>query len=194
MPLPLLWRRADISSALSRAGASAFIVSGRVGGHDQLDDALQAAVETFHIRAVCSFGQNVPDGVVALSDLFAAEALDPLPPAEERPYPPGPAAHLAAVTWDVGADGAIPVARSHAELAAGGLAVLLESRLRAGRDHPHHLDDGLVRGPLHRAAAVAAGRRHAGAAPPVRSGRLRRSAALGCTSMRWCCRDRWSRN
>ncbi len=130
MPLPLLWRRADISSALSRAGASALIVSGRVGGHDQLDDALQAAVETFPIRAVCGFGQNVPDGVVALSDLFAAEALDPLPPAEERPYPPGPAAHLAVVTWDVGADGAIPVARSHAELVAGGLAVLLESRLQ----------------------------------------------------------------
>ena len=130
MPLPLLWRRADISSALSRAGASAFIVSGRVGAHDQLDDAMQAAVETFHIRAVCSFGENVPDGVVALSDLFTAETLDPLPPAEERPYPPGPAAHLAVITWDVSADGVIPVARSHAELAAGGLAVLLESRLR----------------------------------------------------------------
>lgn len=130
MPLPLLWRREDIINALSRAGASAFIVSGRMGGHDQFDDALQAAVETFHIRAVCCFGQNVPDGVVALSDLFTAEALDPLPPAEERPYPPGPAAHLAAITWDVGPDGTIPVARSHAELAAGGLAVLLESRLQ----------------------------------------------------------------
>ena len=129
MPLPLLWRRADITSALSRVGASALIVSGRVGGHDQLDDALQAAVETFHIRFVCGFGQNVPDGVVALNDLFAVETLDPLPPPEERPYPPGPAAHLAVITWDVGADGAIPVARSHAELVAGGLAVLLESRL-----------------------------------------------------------------
>jgi hypothetical protein len=130
MPLPLLWRQADITNALGRAGASALIVSGRVGAHDQLEDALQAAVETFHIRSVCSFGQNVPDGVVALSELFAAETLDPIPPMEERPYPPGPAAHLAVVTWDVGADGAIPVARSHAELAAGGLAVLLESRLR----------------------------------------------------------------
>ena len=55
---------------------------------------------------------------------------DPLPPAEERPYPPGPAAHLAVVTWDVAADGPILVARSHAELATGGLAVLLEGRLR----------------------------------------------------------------
>lgn len=130
MPLPLLWRREDIINALSRAGASALIVSGRVGEHAQLNDALQAAFETFHIRAVCCFGQNVPDGVVALSDLFTTEVLDPLPPTEERPYPPGPAAHLAAITWDVGPDGPIPVARSHAELAAGGLAVLLESRLQ----------------------------------------------------------------
>lgn len=130
MPLPLLWRRADITNALSCAGANALIVGGRIGDHDQHDDALQAAVETFHLRFVFSFGQNVPDGVVALSDLFTAETLDPLPPAEERPYPPGPAAHLAAITWDVGAEGAIAVARSHAELAAGGLAVLLESRLR----------------------------------------------------------------
>jgi hypothetical protein len=130
MPLPLLWRSAEITQALSRAGASALIVSGRVGGHDQLEDALHAAVETFHLRFVCGFGHTVPDGVVALGDLFTAETLDPLPPAPERPYPPGPAAHLAAITWDVGADGAIPVARSHAELATGGLAVLLESRLR----------------------------------------------------------------
>ena len=108
MPLPLLWRRADITHALSRAGANALIVSGRVGDHDQIDDAMQAAVETFHLRFVCGFGPNVPDGVIALSDLFTAETLDPLPPAEERPYPPGPAAHLAAITWDVGADGVLP--------------------------------------------------------------------------------------
>ncbi len=130
MPLPLLWRHADISNALSRAGASALIVSGRVGAHDQLGEALQAAVETFHLRFVCGFGPDIPDGVIALSELMAAEALDPLPPVEERPYPPGPAAHLAVITSDVGADGAFPVARSHAELAAGGLAVLLESRLK----------------------------------------------------------------
>lgn len=130
MPLPLLWRRAQLIDALSRSGASALIVSGRVGGHDQYDDALLAAAETFHIRFVCGFGSEVPDGVVGLSDLFTADAIDPLPPAEEEPYPPGPAAHLAAITWDVSAEGPVPIARSHAELAAGGLGVLLESRLR----------------------------------------------------------------
>src|SRR4029079_10297790 len=36
-------------------------------------------------------------------------------------------AHIAAITFDVGQGGVVPVARSHAELLAGGLAVLLES-------------------------------------------------------------------
>ena len=129
MPLPLLWRRADITNALSRAGASALIVSGRVGAHDQLDDAMQAAVETFHIRFVCGFGRNVPDGVVALDDLFAPKRsircrrrrTAPIRRDRPRISPSSPGTSAA--------DGAIPVARSHAELAAGGLAVLLESRL-----------------------------------------------------------------
>jgi hypothetical protein len=34
------------------------------------------------------------------------------------------------ITWDVAADGLVPVARSHSELIAGGLAVMLESRLQ----------------------------------------------------------------
>ncbi len=36
---------------------------------------------------------------------------------------------MAVITWDRTADGPVPVARSHAELMAGGLAILLESRL-----------------------------------------------------------------
>ncbi len=73
MPLPLLWRRADITAALSCAGASALIVNGRVGAHDQFDDALQAAAETFQIRFVCGFGPNLPDGVISLDELFDSE-------------------------------------------------------------------------------------------------------------------------
>jgi AMP-binding enzyme len=130
MPMPLLWRRADLAAALGRAGASALIVNGRVGQHNQFDDALQTAAETFQIRFVCGFGSNPPEGFVALNEMFTAESLDPLPAPDERPYPPGPAAHLAIITWEVGSDGPVPVARSHAELAAGGLSVLLEGRLK----------------------------------------------------------------
>lgn len=130
MPMPLLWRRAEAVAALSRVGANALIVSGRVGTVDHFALAMQVAAETFPIRFVCGFGRRPPDGVIGLDDLYTAETLDPPPaPDAKRTHLPGPGAHLAVITWDVSPDGPVPVARSHAELIAGGLAVLLESRI-----------------------------------------------------------------
>jgi len=123
-PLPLLWRRADLVAALARVGARAIIAGGRVGGCDHCELAMQAAAEVFSIRHVCGFGAP-RDGLLSLSDLFAAERLDTLPPTERA----NPAAHLALITWQDGAHGPLPVARSHAELIAGGVAVLLEGRI-----------------------------------------------------------------
>jgi hypothetical protein len=131
MPLPLLWRRAEAVAALSRVSAQALIVSGRVGGVDHFGLAMQVAAETFPVRFICGFGTNPPDGVIGLDDLHTAEWLDPLPSADpQRAQPPGPGAHVAAITWDVSLDGLIPVARSHAQLVAGGTAVMLESRCK----------------------------------------------------------------
>ncbi|HKA78487.1 MAG TPA: class I adenylate-forming enzyme family protein [Xanthobacteraceae bacterium] len=130
MPLPMLWHRADAVAALSRVSASALIVSGRIGAVDHCELAMRAAAEVFPVRHVCGFGGNLPDGFIPLDDLFSADTLDPIPSLEdERAAAPGPAAHLAVITWDVYAQGLVPVARSHAELIAGGLAVVLESRL-----------------------------------------------------------------
>ena len=83
VPLPLLWRRADIASALSRVGASALIVSGRVGAHDQLDARDAGRGRDLPDPLRLRLRRNVPDGVVPLDDLFAAETLDPLPPLED---------------------------------------------------------------------------------------------------------------
>jgi hypothetical protein len=130
MPLPLLWRRADMVAALDRVGCNALIVSGRIGAADHFDLAVQVAVEVFSIRCVCGFGPQAPDGVVSFDDLFDAEAPDQVFSIEsERALPPGPSAHLAVVTWDVTTEGLVPIGRSHAELIAGGLAVMLESGL-----------------------------------------------------------------
>ena len=130
MPLPLLWHRAESVAALSRVSASALIVSGRIGAADHSDLAMRVAAEVFPIRHVGGYGRNLPDGLLPLDDLFSANTLDPIPSfEEERAGALGPAAHLAVITWDVCADGLVPVARSHAELIAGGLAVVLESRL-----------------------------------------------------------------
>ena len=128
MPLPLLWRRAEAVAALSRVGPHALIVSGRVGQVDHYDLAMQVAAEIFPVRYVCGYGDPVPDGVVGFDDLFTSEARD-LQPGLDAVRAGEPGAHVAAITWDVSADGLVPVARSHAELIAGGLAVLLEGRL-----------------------------------------------------------------
>ncbi len=128
-PLPLLWRRADTIAALARLGAKALITCGHVGAFNHCQLAMRVAAEVFSIRYVCGFGDGLPDGVVPFDDLFTAAKSEPLPQIE-REARINPAAHLAAITFDVGDGGVVPVARNHLELLAGGLGVLLESRLK----------------------------------------------------------------
>ena len=88
--------------------------------------ALQVAAETFSIRFVCCFGDVVPDGAVPLDGIFSNFAHDE--PAEI--VRKNPAEHVAIVTFDVGPDGLVACAHTHTELLVGGLAVVLEARLR----------------------------------------------------------------
>lgn len=127
-PLPLLWRHAEAGEALGRIGAKALVTCGRVGTFNHADSALHLAAKVFSIRYVCAFGSNLPDGVVSFDDLMDADACDPGSPIETERKSNAPS-HLAAVTFDSGEGGIVPVARNHAELLAGGLALLLESHL-----------------------------------------------------------------
>jgi len=113
VPLPLLWRRADAAAALRRLGAKAIVTTARIGDFDACAMAMQVAADLFAVRHVCSFGRNLPDGVIAFDTLLDGEASDSWPP-------------VALVTFDVTPGGVIAVARNHAELIAGGLATLLE--------------------------------------------------------------------
>lgn len=124
--LPLLWRRQEAVAALGRIGAKAIITATRIGSEPHGELAMHVAADLFPIRYVCAFGSDVPDGVVPLDDLFSLDTPDPLPEIER---PGNPASHIAAITFDVTPDGLVPVARSHNELIAGGLAVFLESGL-----------------------------------------------------------------
>jgi hypothetical protein len=121
-PLPLLWRHGDAATALSRVAARALIGCQRVGDVVHGDLAMHIAAETFTIRFLCGFGEDLPDGVVSVDDIFLGD--DQAPQTERH----GDASdHVAVVTFDITADGIIPVARSHAELLAAGLAVHLEA-------------------------------------------------------------------
>jgi hypothetical protein len=126
-PLPLLWRRADTIAALARIGGKALLTIGHVGGFNHGQFAMRVAAEVFSIRYVCGFGADLPDGAVPFDDLLI-DKLDATPPLEREPRSDA-AAHLAAITFDIAEGGIVPVARSHLELFAGGLGVLLESRL-----------------------------------------------------------------
>jgi hypothetical protein len=126
-PLPLLWRHADATAALSRVAARALIGCQRVGDAIHGDLAMQIAMETFTIRFLCGFGEHLPDGVVPVNDIFATHDAAP---SVDRPG--NAAEHVAVVTFDITADGIVPVARSHAELLAAGLAVQLEARIAPG--------------------------------------------------------------
>ncbi len=57
LPLPLLWRRADMGRALGQAGARAVITNSRIGDFDSCAMAMQVAADVFPIRHVCSFGR-----------------------------------------------------------------------------------------------------------------------------------------
>ncbi|TMJ02534.1 MAG: acyl--CoA ligase [Alphaproteobacteria bacterium] len=123
-PLPLLWRHADAAAALGRVAARALIGCQRIGDTVHGDLAMHIAMETFTIRFLCGFGENLPDGVVPIDDIFSGRGE---PPVVER-Y--GEASdHVALVTFDIAAEGIVPIARTHAELIAGGLAVHLEARI-----------------------------------------------------------------
>lgn len=122
-PLPLLWRRADVVTALARLNAKALITMNRVGDFRHCQFATRVAAEVFSIRYVCGFGCDLPDGVVPLDDLFVVKP-DPIPTLNRNG---DAAAHVAIVTFEVGEDGPLPVARRHLEFLTGGLTVLLES-------------------------------------------------------------------
>jgi non-ribosomal peptide synthetase component E (peptide arylation enzyme) len=125
-PLPLLWRKADIMAALGGVGAKMLITTSRIGDQCHTELAMQTAAELFPIRYVCAFGHNLSDGIVPLDDLLRLDKPDLLP----APARAGdPAAHIAIITWDATIDGPVPIARSHLELIAGGLAVFLEGRI-----------------------------------------------------------------
>jgi non-ribosomal peptide synthetase component E (peptide arylation enzyme) len=119
-PLPMLWRETEITAALSAAGAKAIVTTARIGTTNHGALAGRAAAALFSIRHVLAFGENLPDGIIPLDDVFAdAFKASPAPPRDGDP-----AAHAAVITFEPTPRGIRPVPRTHRQLIAGGLAVL----------------------------------------------------------------------
>jgi acyl-coenzyme A synthetase/AMP-(fatty) acid ligase len=131
-PLPLLWRQADCIAALSRVGAKALVTCGRVGATDHGRLMMEVAAEIFPVRYVCGFGAETDDGIVPLDDLFDQVDAPDAAGAVTAGRGGDAADHVALVTFEVTPKGLAPVARSHRELMAAGVAVALAHPLPEG--------------------------------------------------------------
>lgn len=124
VPIPQLWRQQEIVAALGRVGAKAILTSARIGSVSHVHIAMEAAVDLFSIRQVCAFGQDLPDGIVPLDDIFNTRDSDV---ASANPRLGSAPAHVAVVTFDLDATGLVAMARSHIAVVAGGLEAFLET-------------------------------------------------------------------
>jgi len=118
VPLPLLWRKAEIRSALGRVGAKAIVTCCRIGTDEQAEIAMQTAADLFSVRHVCGFGHGLPDGLVSLDDVFSSDGVVAVSPRIGRDT------SVAAITFNLDAAGFVPISRSHLELVAGGLEIV----------------------------------------------------------------------
>jgi hypothetical protein len=118
VPLPLLWRKAEIRSALGRVGAKAIVTCSRIGTDEQAEIAMQSAADLFSVRHVCGFGHGLPDGLVSLDDIFSSDGVVAVSPRIGRDT------SVAAITFNLDAAGFVPISRSHVELVAGGLEIV----------------------------------------------------------------------
>jgi acyl-CoA synthetase (AMP-forming)/AMP-acid ligase II len=123
--LPLLWRQAELTVALNRTGARAIVTMGRVDGVVHADLAMNAAAESFSIRHVCGFGNDLPEGMASLDLAMAGESGTARTVTQDG-------RRAAIISFDVTADGFRAVPRTHLNLIAGGLALFLEGGVPQG--------------------------------------------------------------
>src|SRR5690606_32802042 len=86
-----------------------------------------AAIDAFTLRFILAFGRAVPDGVISIDEHLDALKRPDLRPDTERTGKAG--RHIAIVTWDATPGGFAPVARTHGEIIAAGMAHMLEAGL-----------------------------------------------------------------
>jgi hypothetical protein len=123
--LPQLWRQAELTVALNRTGARAIVTMSRIDGVNHADLAMNAAAESFSIRHVCGFGDDLPEGMASLDHVQAH------PTDTTRAFIQD-GRKAAMISFDVTAEGFRAVPRTHLNLIAGGLAVFLESNVPQG--------------------------------------------------------------
>lgn len=121
-PLPLLWRRQEMTEALGRAGAKAVVTAARIGGCAHAELAMEVAAGLFPVRQIAAFGDTLPDGVVPLDRVLTTASGEPPPAARVGDAP-------VALTFANGGEGIVVVPHGQAQLHGAGVALCEASRL-----------------------------------------------------------------
>jgi hypothetical protein len=128
MPLPMLWRRSDLVTALREIAPRALITATRFGDERPAEIACEVAAELFTLGFPCAFGDDPPDGVIPLAiETRASGDSEPFPVL--RGISPN---HFAIATFDASRQGPYAVARSHSQWLAAGFAITMEANIAAG--------------------------------------------------------------
>src|SRR6202000_3565666 len=99
--------------------------SHRAAAATHADLQRNAAGESFSLRHVCGFGDDLPEGMASLEHVLAH------PTDTTRAFIQD-GRKAAMISFDVTGDGFRAVPRTHLNLIAGGLAVFLESNIQQG--------------------------------------------------------------
>jgi hypothetical protein len=124
-PVPTLWRKSDLVASLGELAPRAFIALSHLDGERPAEMVCAAAGELFDLSFPCAFGQDVPDGFIAL------DREDELTGGESQQAAQADLSLAALVTFDTDADGYFAVRRSDAQWVAAGLSALLECNVKA---------------------------------------------------------------
>jgi len=129
--LPPLWGEHELENALNRISPKLLITQKVEGEIDYPGLIRQAAGKVYSVCHVLAWGDEVPDGIVPVDKAmaFAKDNLDG-EPAENNSSAEITANDVAVITWNgVESPDHMPMARSHNQLIATALSVLLEAPL-----------------------------------------------------------------
>jgi len=116
--MPLLWRHDEIDRAFTQVNPKAVITIGKYGEEKPADTLCEVSAQHLGIRFVFGLGENLPDGVTPVGDWLAEVSENEHASPSDTPLEPAEPDQTAIISWTVLPQGAVPVPRSHGELAA----------------------------------------------------------------------------
>ncbi|CAH1667747.1 Acyl-CoA synthetase (AMP-forming)/AMP-acid ligase II [Chelatococcus asaccharovorans] len=124
--LSLGWRSDELVAAVEAAKVPAIITLDRLGEVRPADLACTIAADYLGLRFICSFGHDIPDGVISLDQALNDQVLRDF---EELGDIGGPPPSPGLITFERHGDGVLPLLRPEATLIAATLPLVLAARL-----------------------------------------------------------------